>query len=143
MPPLTKSFYFAALCSLLFVPFLSGPSVATGKQGVVIQVSENNPATWNLALNNIKNIQAAMGKDKVNIEIVAFGPGINMLKLESEVGSRLSEARESGVILKACQNTMKAQQLTEADIYPNVGYVASGVIQIISRQREGWSYLRP
>ena len=47
---------------------------AAGKEGVVIQVSDNDPAKWALALNNAKNVQTDLGKDKVDIEIVAYGP---------------------------------------------------------------------
>lgn len=113
------------------------------KQGVVIQVSDNSPASWNLALNNAKNVQSELGKDKVNIEIVAYGPGINMLKFDSEVGSKLKEASANGVALRACGNTMKAQKLTEKDLDNNVKVVQAGVIEIMTKQQEGWSYIKP
>lgn len=115
----------------------------TGKPSVVIQISENNPAIWNLALNNAKNIQQEMGKENVNIEIVAYGPGINMFKFDSEVGSRLKEANTNGVALLACGNTMKAQKLTGKDLDDNVKVVKAGVIEIINKQREGWAYIKP
>lgn len=116
----------------------------TTKPGVVIQVSENNPAIWNLALNNAKNIQQAMGgKDNVNIEIVAYGPGINMLKFDSEVAPRVKEASASGVAVRACGNTMKAQKLTEKDLEGSVTVVPAGVIEIMNKQREGWAYIKP
>jgi intracellular sulfur oxidation DsrE/DsrF family protein len=115
----------------------------TAKSSVVIQVSENNPAIWNLALNNAKNIQQDLGKENVNIEIVAYGPGINMLKFDSEVAPRLKEAGASGVALLACGNTMKNQKLTEKDLDGNVKVVKAGVIEIINKQREGWAYIKP
>jgi intracellular sulfur oxidation DsrE/DsrF family protein len=114
-----------------------------GKPGVVIQISENNPATWNLALNNAKNLQQALGTDKVDIEIVAYGPGINMLKFDSEVAPRVKEASASGVAVRACGNTMKAQKLTEKDIEGSVKVVPAGVIEIMNKQREGWAYIKP
>lgn len=115
----------------------------TGKPGVVIQISENDPAIWNLALNNAKNIQQVMGKENVNIEIVAYGPGIDMFKFDSEVGPRLKEANTSGIALLACGNTMKAQKLTKKDLDDNVKVVNAGVIEIISKEREGWAYIKP
>lgn len=115
----------------------------TGKPSVVIQISENNPAIWNLALNNAKNIQQDMGKENVNIEIVAYGPGINMFKFDSEVGPRLKEANTDGIALLACGNTMKAQKLTEKDLDGNVKIVKAGIIEIINKQREGWAYIKP
>lgn len=116
----------------------------TAKPGVVIQVSENNPAVWNLALNNAKNVVQAMGgKDNVDVEIVAYGPGINMLKFDSEVAPRLKEANNSGVAIRACGNTMKGQRLTEKDLDGNVKVVAAGVIEIMDKQKLGWAYIRP
>jgi intracellular sulfur oxidation DsrE/DsrF family protein len=115
----------------------------TVKPGVVIQISENNPATWNLALNNAKNLQQALGKENVDVEIVAYGPGINMLKFDSEVAPRVKEASASGVAVRACGNTMKAQKLTEKDIEGSVKVVPAGVIEIMNKQREGWAYIKP
>ncbi|MCZ7653940.1 MAG: hypothetical protein M5R42_06045 [Rhodocyclaceae bacterium] len=54
---------------------LAGPA----KQGVVIQVSDGDPKTWNQALNVVKNIQGAYGKDKVDVELVVFGYASGML----------------------------------------------------------------
>lgn len=114
---------------------------ADEKQGVVIQISDNDPAKWGLVLNVVKNLQAAM--KGVQVEVVAFGPGINMLKFDSEVGNRLEQAKKDGVEIKACQNTMKAQKLTEKDMHPSTGYVQAGVVEIVKKQKQGWGYVRP
>jgi uncharacterized protein len=118
-------------------------ALADEKARMVIQVSESDPATWNLALNNAKNIQKDVGKDKVDLEIVAFGPGIGMLKAESEVANRINEAVDSGVQVMACQNTMRNQKLNKEDMNAKVGYVPSGVVEIMQRQQQGYAYLRP
>jgi uncharacterized protein len=122
---------------------LPATGLAADKSKLVIQVSENDPATWNLALNNAKNIQKDVGKDNVELEIVVFGPGINMLKAESEVAARVNEAIDSGVQVMACQNTMRSQKLNKEDMNAKVGYVPSGVVEIMQRQQKGYAYLRP
>lgn len=122
---------------------LPATSAAADKAKMVIQVSQNDPAVWNLALNNAKNIQKDVGKDNVELEIVAYGPGINMLKAESEVGNRINEAVDSGVKVMACQNTMRNQKLKNEDMLVKVGYVPSGVVEIMQRQQQGFAYLRP
>jgi intracellular sulfur oxidation DsrE/DsrF family protein len=122
---------------------LPGISQAADKSRMVIQVSVNDPATWNLALNNAKNIQKDIGKDNVDLEIVAYGPGINMLKVESEVANRINEAVDSGVQVMACQNTMRNMKLNNEDLNAKVGYVPSGVVEIMKRQQQGYTYLRP
>jgi hypothetical protein len=122
---------------------LPATALAANKTKVVIQVSTNDPATWNLALNNAKNIQKDLGKDNTDIEIVSFGPGIGMLKAESEVTNRVVEAVDSGVQVMACQNTMRSQKLNKEDMNSKVGFVPSGVVEIIQRQQQGYAYLRP
>jgi len=110
---------------------------------VVIQVSDGDPAKWNLALNNAKNLQADLGAANVDIEIVAYGPGIGMLKLDSVVAQRVSEASHGGVKIVACENTMKGQKLARADMLDGIDYVGAGVVELMSRQQQGWAYLRP
>jgi intracellular sulfur oxidation DsrE/DsrF family protein len=114
-----------------------------GKQRVVFQVSDNDPAKWNLALNNARNVQTDLGKDNVQIEIVAYGPGLNMLKAESSVAGRLAQALDSSVTLLACENTMHNTSVKKSDMYDGIGYVLAGVTHIMKRQQEGWAYIRP
>ena len=132
-----------ALAASTFMPTLAAAQDASKPTRVVVQVSEADPARWTLALNNVKNLQEDLGADKVTIEIVAYGPGIGMLKFDSAVNSRISEAIKSGVAVQACENTMRNQKLVRADMHPSVTYVPAGVVQIIKRQQEGWAYLRP
>lgn len=115
----------------------------TARDHVVIQVSDAVPAKWNLALNNARNVQDALGKDKVDVEIVAYGPGVEMLKMESEVGNKVDKAVIDGIRIVACQNTMKAQKLTQSDMLPSIGYVPAGVVEIIKKEEMGWAYIRP
>jgi intracellular sulfur oxidation DsrE/DsrF family protein len=110
---------------------------------VVMQVSDNDPGKWNLALNNAKNLQADLGAGNVAIEIVAYGPGIGMLKADSVVGNRIGEALSSGVRIEACENTMRGQKLEKGDMLSGIGYVPAGVVEIMQKQQQGWAYLRP
>lgn len=110
---------------------------------VVIQVSDADSGKWNLALNNAKNVQTAIGADKVDVEIVTYGPGIGMLKMDSVVGNRIDEAKKAGIAIVACQNTMKHMHLTDADMLPNTSYVPSGVVELIKKEEQGYSYIRP
>jgi hypothetical protein len=113
-------------------------------QKMVFQVSDNDPAKWNLTLNNAFNVQKEFGTpQQSSIEIVAYGPGINMLKFESPVASRIMDALQNGIRVVACQNTMKAQKLTPADMLANIGYVPSGVGELVKKQHEGYAYIRP
>ncbi|WP_309681815.1 DsrE family protein [Polaromonas sp.] len=110
---------------------------------IVIQVSDADPAKWNLALNNAKNLQDDVGAANVDVEIVAYGPGIGMLKLESATGSRIADTMKANVKVIACENTMRGQKLSKDDMLPAISYVPAGVTEIMKKQGEGWAYLRP
>ena len=135
-----RSFLIAMLAA---VPLFAAAQDAARATRVVVQVSDADPARWNLVLNNVKNLQDDLGAKNVTVEIVAYGPGIGMLKFDAPTNSRVTEALKNGVTVQACENTMRNQKLAQADMHPGVGYVPAGVVEIIKRQQEGWAYLRP
>ncbi|HSG74582.1 MAG TPA: DsrE family protein [Burkholderiales bacterium] len=115
-----------------------------GRHQIVIQVTDNDPAKWNLALNVAQNLQQAYGKDKTDVEIVAYGPGLNMFKSGSTVAKRLNAAQDASVALYACENTMQKMKVTTADLHPgSVVAPGGGVVHVFKRQREGWDTIRP
>lgn len=130
--------------SLLFaVPGGADAQTASGRVNAVFQVSDNDPAKWNLALNNTRNAQNELGAENTDLEIVVYGPGIGMLKKDSPVATRVADALKRGIRIVACENTMAAQKLKHDDMLPAIGYVPSGVAELMKKQREGYAYIRP
>ena len=118
---------------------------------VVLQVNTNEPATMNLALNNATNV-AQYYKDrgeKVTIEIVTFGPGLNMLRSDtSPVKARIETLALSTpeISFKACGNTQQNMQKAEnkdIPIIPQAQVVSSGVVRVMELQEQGWTYVKP
>jgi intracellular sulfur oxidation DsrE/DsrF family protein len=116
---------------------------AQDTQKVVFQVSDNDPQKWGLTLNNVRNVQQVLGADRADIEVVVYGPGISMLKLDSPDADRIDQARKAGIRIVACENTMKAQKLTKEDMLPSIGYVPGGVVELMKKEQEGYAYIRP
>jgi len=136
----------AGLILLLLASVAAAQSTAaqsTPKYRVVFQVSDADPAKWQLALGNARNAQIDLGRNNVQIEIVAYGPGLGMLREGSKVEGRLAEALESNIGLIACENTMQALKITKADMYPGISFAPAGVTHLMKRQMEGWTYIRP
>ena len=132
----------ACLALILALPAVAADPAAKPMR-VVMQISENQPAVWNLALNNIRNVQKELGAKNIEVEVVTYGPGLAMLRDDSTTANRVQEAMATGVRFVACRNTMENQKITEAQLIPGIGYAQAGVIQIIKRQSEGYAYLRP
>ena len=131
----------AAVAATAIAPAHAQSSPARAR--VVLQMSDADPAKWNLALNNAKNIQTDLGAANVDVELVAYGPGIGMLKADSLVANRIDEALGAGVKVVACENTMRGQKLTQADLLGKIGYVPAGVVELMQKQQQGWAYIRP
>src|ERR1051325_8922217 len=88
----------AAIAALAFLPITGHAQQAQPHQSkwvkshkVVIQIDSNDPAIYTLALNNAKNRREYYKKrgEPIQIEFVAFGPGLNMMLDQSPVKDRL------------------------------------------------------
>ena len=138
-----RSFVIAATLAAAVLAAPSAGAQALPANKLVMQVSDNDPAKWNLALNNAKNVQTDLGAQNVAIEIVAYGPGLAMLKADSVAANRIAEAMGAGVKVVACENTMTNQKLDKDSMMSGIGYVKAGVVEIMQKQQAGWAYLRP
>lgn len=138
----------AALAALL-VPAVAR---AQGKaHRIAIQVSTGEAATMTLALHNAQNaidLFKSRG-EPVSVEIVAFGPGLTMLRADtSPVKAMLTRmiAADPGLVLSACHNTMMAMAHAEGHpipILPAARVVPAGIVRLVELQEAGWSYIRP
>ena len=120
---------------------------------IAIQVDQNDPATMNLALNNVTNIMKYYGDkgETIDLEVVAYGPGLNMFRDDkSPVKDRLKQISEmafpSKVKFSACNNTKQGMEKKEGHpitILPEASLVPSGVVRLSELQEQGWTYIRP
>jgi intracellular sulfur oxidation DsrE/DsrF family protein len=118
---------------------------------LAVQVDVNDPAIMNLALNNVSNLAqhySDLGQ-KVEIEVVAFGPGLHMLRDDtSPVKARIKSMSETipALTFSACGNTRENMTRAEAKDIPLISQAKvtkSGVVRLLELQERGWSYLRP
>jgi uncharacterized protein len=118
---------------------------------VAIQVSDNDKAQMNLALNNAKNvIEYYKGKgEPVVIEIVTYGPGLHMLRSDtSPVKDRISPMALENPNLKfiACANTQANQSKAEGKqvtLISEATVMPSGVVRLMELQSQGYAYIKP
>ena len=118
---------------------------------LAVQVSANDPSLMNLALNNVVNVaeEFARAGEEVEIEIVAYGPGLHMLRDDtSPVKARVKSISESMPYVKfaACGNTqenMKKAEGKEIVLVSQSKVVKAGVVRLMQLQEQGWSYVRP
>jgi intracellular sulfur oxidation DsrE/DsrF family protein len=118
---------------------------------LAVQVDVNDAAVMNLALNNVSNAAQHYSElgQKVEIELVAFGPGLHMLRDDtSPVKARIKSMSEAmpNLTFAACGNTRENMTRAEAKDIPLISQAKvtkSGVVRLMELQERGWSYLRP
>jgi uncharacterized protein len=145
--------YFAAL-ALLSMAFASAGAAADGKlHQIAIQIDQNDPQIMNLVLNNATNV-IEYYRDKnedVNLDIVAYGPGLHMLRADtSPVQDRIKRLKDmvfpGKIQFSACNNTKQGMEKAEGhaiSVVPEATIVPSGVVHLMELQEQGWSYVRP
>jgi len=113
------------------------------KHQVVLQMNVDNQDSWNQLFGNVQNLQTVFGVDNIQIEVVAYGKGLSLLlKTNSAFEERMKKAIANGVVLAACQNSMRLRKVTTDDLFPFASQVDSGVAELVRKQEAGWSYIR-
>ena len=113
---------------------------------VVIQVSNNDPITQDLAMNNAANLLEHYGEGNVSIEMVAYGPGLGLFTDKSTQARKVRILLKHKVTLSACSNTIaaiKKRTGKEPALMDGVGTVPAGVARVVELQEQGYSYIRP
>jgi intracellular sulfur oxidation DsrE/DsrF family protein len=116
------------------------------EERIVLQISDSDPFKQTLVLNVASNLIKYYGQDKVDVEIVAFGPGLRLLFKENANSSRIEGLSTSGVRFAACKNTIAG--MTKKLGHPPVLNihavpVSAGVVRIIELQDQGFKLIKP
>ena len=118
---------------------------------LILQVNTNDAAAMNLALNNAMNVTEYYKEtgEKVEIEVITFGPGLHMLRDDtSPVKARIETMALSTpeVSFKACgvtEENMRKAENKDIPIIPQAQMVKSGVVHIMELEEQGWTYVKP
>lgn len=131
--------------------FLSGPTLAQeekpfAEQKFVLQISDMDPSKQTLVLNVAGNILKAYGQDQVDVEIVAFGPGLRLLFEDNSNSERIDGLVSSGVRFFACQNTINNMSQTLGEPIKINSHAASGkggIVRIKELTDQGYLLVKP
>jgi intracellular sulfur oxidation DsrE/DsrF family protein len=137
--------------ALLFVPLAFTSANAMEKHRLALQISDNDAVKMNAVLNVAANVSKYYSDkgDEVEIQIVAFNAGLNMLRQDkSPVLERLKSFKQGmpDVSFMACENTLEAMTRTEGKEPPlveNAVRVKAGVVTLIELGEKGWTIVRP
>ncbi len=113
---------------------------------IVLQLSDNDPRKQALVISIANNLLKFYDPDKVAIEVVAFGPGIDLLRSENPSRKQVESLIAQGVRFDVCLNTvdtMERETGRRPDIMPGATPVQVGVGQILLLTENGYTLVRP
>lgn len=116
------------------------------EERIVLQISDPDPFKQTLVLNVATNLIKHYGQDKVDVEIVAFGPGLRLMFEDNVNSNRIDGLTSSGVKFAACQNTIGAMTkvLGHAPVlHSSAVPVSAGVVRIIDLENQGYKLIKP
>jgi hypothetical protein len=133
------------------------PSVARAQQAplpdkpfaehrVVLQLSDNDPRKQGLVISVAYNLLKFYDPDKVAIEVVTFGPGIDLLRPDNTSRKLVESLVAQGVRFDVCLNTVDSIERETGkrpDIIPSATPVQVGVGQILTLTENGYTLVRP
>jgi intracellular sulfur oxidation DsrE/DsrF family protein len=113
---------------------------------IVLQLSDGDPQKQALVISVANNLLKAYDPDKIAIEVVAFGPGIDLLRSESPNRQRIESLISQGVRFDVCENTVDTVERETGkrpEIIPAATPVQVGVGQILWLAENGYTLVRP
>jgi intracellular sulfur oxidation DsrE/DsrF family protein len=122
------------------------PDKPFAEHRVVLQLSDNDPGKQGLVISVAYNLLKLYDPDKVAIEVVTFGPGIDLLRPESPNRKLVESLVAQGVRFDVCLNTVdtiERETGKRPDIIPVATPVQVGVGQILSLTENGYTLVRP
>jgi intracellular sulfur oxidation DsrE/DsrF family protein len=139
----------ASVCAFFLAtattPVLSAePSFADYKY--VLHISDMDPSKQELILNNASNLLEAYPPGQVEVEIVAYGPGLRLMFADNVNAQRIDSLSQSGVKFSACGNTIKGMTKLlgeEPKINPLAKVVPGGIVRIGELVKQGYIYVKP
>ncbi|MCP4295669.1 MAG: hypothetical protein GY786_08695 [Proteobacteria bacterium] len=137
---------FTLIYTFLLLTEVTHAQSGFAKHKLVIQVSTDDPRTQTIALNNASNLLKHYGINDIDIEIVAYGPGLGLLTKKSKFGERVQSMAMQNISFSACGNTIKKvtkKTGKKPALLKGVRLVTAGVARIMDLQEQGYAYVRP
>jgi intracellular sulfur oxidation DsrE/DsrF family protein len=122
------------------------PDKPFAEHRVVLQLSDNDPGKQGLVISVANNLLKFYDPDKVAIEVVTFGPGIELLRPDNGNRKRVESLVAQGVRFAVCLNTVDT---IERDTGKRPEFIAAatpvqvGVGRILSLTENGFTLVRP
>lgn len=99
----------------------------------------------NRIISTVNNIIKFYGVENTEVVIVAYGQGLKSLLKKGDVDlrKRIEALMTYDVEFIACGNTMRTLHIDKKDLLEDISFATAGLVEIIERKLQGYSYTQP
>jgi intracellular sulfur oxidation DsrE/DsrF family protein len=142
-----SSIFSKVLAIAFFVLFsFVGKSQTNAEQSkpdhkIIFQLTSGDTTAHKQLMKQFGNILSVSPSTK--IEVVCHGAGIDMLVSgKTIIEDKIKMFSEKGVVFNACEFSIKERKVDRSKIIQNAGFVPAGILEIVLKQEQGWSYIK-
>jgi uncharacterized protein len=135
-----RIFATALAFGFLLLPLIAHAQAPTHR--VLFALLSADETDWRITVGNIQNLIKGLQPETVQIEVVAYGPGLSFVKKGSTYEKEIIALMPQNVRFVACENAMRMQHVTVADLIPGVEPVPAGIVEVVKKQEQGWTYIK-
>jgi len=111
---------------------------------IVFSITSGDNEVIHHVLGSANNVLKAYGPENVEMEIVAYSKGINMLvKFDKKIAERVDTLMQYDVVFIACGNTMRTKNIKKSDLIEGTEVVTAGIVELVERMKDGWTHINP
>lgn len=127
---------------VLFLPLLINAQNAPTNYRVVFDLTSKDSTDQKNVLRWLNEISKSSADAK--LEVVMYGQGLDLVVKGKSPAEAMITNLESNknITFKVCEIAMKAHNLDKTQLITGVGTVPDGIYEIVSKQREGWGYIK-
>ena len=146
--------YFIVVIALFFSLLQADTQFADPKPSIenprqfIFPITSGDENQISHVLSSASNVMKFYGPEKCEIIIVCYSQGIKTLLtkayfFDKDIQKRVRSLMTYDVEFIACGNTMKTYKVDKKELLGGVEIVTAGIVELIERQRAGWTYIRP
>ncbi|MFT3932417.1 MAG: DsrE family protein [Chitinophagaceae bacterium] len=126
---------------LLAICIVSVANAQKKTHRIVFEITTSDTAEQRTTLRQMHNVLRDVPGTK--IELVCHGPAIFMLvKAKTFFEEDMQQLKNSGVVFAACANSMRKNNLDKTQMVSIATVVPNGVMEVVSKEEDGWSYIK-
>jgi intracellular sulfur oxidation DsrE/DsrF family protein len=118
------------------------PAAQPKSYKVLFDLTTDDPNDQAAVMRWIREVSSINAANEM--EVVMYGRGLNLVvsgrsTLADDVRKAIDGSR---VAFRVCEIALKNQKIEKSQLLPNVGTVPDGIGEIVSKQKEGWGYIK-